>query len=150
MPPKVFHATWPKMVFGHNLQHMAPFGILSTGFCMVFRHAFFVCSGSGLIFGARDPEFGPPDVPAGLGTFLGQKRGPEKDGFVEEMVPRGVKKGSGGGKWIVWCPGGHWASQFPPWALGGPWAWALGRALGLARAQSGFFFANTGMAYGPS
>ena len=80
------------MVFGHNLQHMAPFGIPNTGFCMVFRHANFVILGSRMIFGHQDPEFGPPDVPAGPGTFLGQKWGPEKDGFVEEMVPQ----------WMVW------------------------------------------------
>ena len=30
-----------KMVFGHNLHHMAPFGILEAGFCMVFRPASF-------------------------------------------------------------------------------------------------------------
>ena len=32
---------WPKMVFGHNLHRMAPFGILEAGFCMVFRPASF-------------------------------------------------------------------------------------------------------------
>ena len=71
---------------------MPPFGIPTGGFCTVFRHANLLFSGSGMIFGARDPEFGPPDVPAGLGTFLGRKWGPEKDGFVEEMVPQ----------WTVW------------------------------------------------
>ena len=80
------------MVFGHNLQHMAPFGILTTGSFMVLRHANLVILGSRMIFGPRDSEFGPPDVPAGLGTFLDQKWGPEKDGFVEEMVPQ----------WTVW------------------------------------------------
>ena len=48
--------------------------------------------GLGVIFGPQDPEFGPPDVPAGPGTFFGQKWGLEKDGFVEEMVPQ----------WTVW------------------------------------------------
>ena len=102
------------MVFGHNLQHMAPFGIPTTGFGTVFRHAHLLFSGSGVIFGPRDAEFGPPDVPAGLGTFLGQKWGPEKDGFAQEMVPQGVSRGSVQGEWIVWYPGGLWAGQFPP------------------------------------
>ena len=102
------------MVFAHNVQHMAPFGIPNTGFCMVFRYANFVFSGSGMIFGPQDPEFGPPDVPAGLGTFLGQKWGPEKDGFAQEMVDQGVSQGSVQGEWIVWYPGGLWAGQLPP------------------------------------
>ena len=33
-----------KMVFGHNLHYMAPFGIPRTGFCMVFQHASLVVS----------------------------------------------------------------------------------------------------------
>ena len=93
---------------------MAPFGIPNTGFCMFFRHAHFVFSGLGMIFGPQDPEFGPPDVPAGLGTFLGQKWGPEKYGFAQEMVDQGASRGSVQGKWIVWYPGGLWAGQFPP------------------------------------
>ena len=72
------------MVFGHNLQHMALFGIPNA--------ANLLFSGWGMICGPQDPEFGSPDVPAGLGTFLGQKWGPKKDGFVEEMVPQ----------WTVW------------------------------------------------
>ena len=53
-------------------------------------------------------------VPAGPGTFLGQKRGPEKHDFVEEMVPHGVWGGSVRGEWIVGYPGGLWAGPFPP------------------------------------
>ena len=53
-------------------------------------------------------------VPAGLGTFFGQKWGPEKHDFVEEMVPHEVLWGSVRGDWIVWCPGGLWAGPFPP------------------------------------
>ena len=34
----------PRMVFGLNLQHMAPFRVPTTGFCMVFRHATLVFS----------------------------------------------------------------------------------------------------------
>ena len=81
------------MFFGHNLQHMPPFGIPTGGFCTVFRHANLLFLGSGMIFGHQDPEIGPPDVPAGLGTFWGQKWGPEKDGFAKEMVPQGGSRG---------------------------------------------------------
>ena len=71
------------MVFGHNLQHMAPFGISTSGFCMVFRYA-------NLIFSIMDLKFGAPGVLAGPGTFLGQKRGPGKHDSVEEMVSHEV------------------------------------------------------------
>ena len=50
--------TRPEMVFGHNLQHMAPFGIPTTGFCMVFQHGTLVFSPPGTIFGTPDPKFG--------------------------------------------------------------------------------------------
>ena len=53
-------------------------------------------------------------VPAGPGTFLGQKRGPEKHDVVEEIVPHGVWGESVRGKWIVGVPGGLWAGPFPP------------------------------------
>ena len=39
-----------KMVFGHNLHYMAPFGIPRPGFCMVFQRASFVCSCPGTDF----------------------------------------------------------------------------------------------------
>ena len=53
-------------------------------------------------------------VPAGLGTFSGQKRGPGKHDFVEGLVSHGVLGGSVRGDWIVWYPGGLWARPFPP------------------------------------
>ena len=71
------------MVFGRDLQHMAPFGISTSGFCMVFRYA-------NLVFSTPDLKFGGPGAPAGPGTFLGQKRGPGKHDFVEEMVSHEV------------------------------------------------------------
>ena len=81
---------------------------------MVFGHAPLVFSTPGTIFGTPDPRFGPQRVPAGPGTFLGQKWGPEKHDFVEEVVPHGVLRGSVRGEWIVWVPGGLWARPFPP------------------------------------
>ena len=44
--------------FGHNLQHMAPFGMPTTGFCMLFQHATLILSTPGPIFGARDLDLG--------------------------------------------------------------------------------------------
>ena len=43
----------PEMVFGHNLQHMAPFGVLTIAFCMVFQGATLIFSAPGTRFGAR-------------------------------------------------------------------------------------------------
>ena len=56
------------------MQHMAPFGISTIGFCMVFRHATLVFSTPGTIFGPPDLDLGPgwPGPP-----FLGKKGGPE-------------------------------------------------------------------------
>ena len=74
-------------LFGHNLHHMAPFGILEAGFCMVFRPAssFFFCPGDpfldlGTKIWTRDLEIGP-----GLarGGFWNKHGGPKN------MVLRG-------------------------------------------------------------
>ena len=40
-----------QMVFGHNLDHMAPFATLEAGFCTVFRRASF----PGVVFQKSDP-----------------------------------------------------------------------------------------------
>ena len=56
----IFQAMWPKMVFGHNLQHMAPFGIPTSGFCMVFQYG-------SLIFSTPGPILGPQDLDLGSG-----------------------------------------------------------------------------------
>ena len=45
--------TRPEMVLGHNLQHMAPFGMLTIAFCMVFQGATLIFSAPGTRFGAR-------------------------------------------------------------------------------------------------
>ena len=46
------------MVFGHNLHHIASFGILEAGFCMVFRSASFWFLVPGSHFGSLEPKFG--------------------------------------------------------------------------------------------
>ena len=51
-------AKWAKMVLGHNLHHMAPFGILEAGFCMVFRPASFWFLVPGSHFWTPEPKFG--------------------------------------------------------------------------------------------
>jgi hypothetical protein len=70
-----------------------------------------------LIFRPQDP-LGDPRiriwVPAGLGTLFGQKWGPEKHYFVEEMVSHEVLWESVRGDWVLWWPGGLWATPFPP------------------------------------
>ena len=82
------------MVFGHNLQHMAPFGIPNTGFCMVFRHANLLFSGSGMIFGSQDPEFVPRMCRLGWGPFWA------KNGARKKMV-----------LWKKWFPNGRFGKQ---------------------------------------
>ena len=77
LPPapasSIFQAMWTKMGFGHNLQHMAPFGIPTSGFCMVFQYGSLVCSTPtpGPIWDPRIWIW----VPAGLGTFFFPKNG---------------------------------------------------------------------------
>ena len=68
------------MVFGHNLHHMAPFGILEAGFCMVFRPASLCFWPRGWIVGPRDQNLDPgfPNwARAGLGRLSGQNNGLE-------------------------------------------------------------------------
>ena len=50
----------PDMVWGHNLQqHMAPFGALTSGFCMVFDSPILIFWTPDPIFGARSQGLGP-------------------------------------------------------------------------------------------
>ena len=44
---------------GHNLQHIAPFVIPTTGFCMVFQYTTLVCSTQGTILGPQIPNWDP-------------------------------------------------------------------------------------------
>ena len=93
LPGATHSAKWPKMVFGNNLHHMAPFGILEAGFCMVFRPASFWFLVPGTHFWTPEPKFGSRNqnldpgfgdlAPAGLGRFWEGKLGLEKHGFVE-------------------------------------------------------------------
>ena len=107
VPPK-FGAPIPKMVSGHNLQHMAPFGALTGGFCMLFDSPMF----------DPGPHFWNPQpqiwVLGGQGPFLGPKRGPEKHNFVEGSVPHEVSQDLLRGEWLVWYSVTLWVYQFPP------------------------------------
>ena len=136
-PPPFGYGSY-RMVFGHTLQHMAPFGIPTTGFCMVFQHAT-------LIFSTTGPILGPQDLDLGsgwAGDLFGPKIGPEKAWFrggngppwgfrgirargMDCMVPRRPL-----GKPISpqTLPETHFTGIFPfpgkmpgpPWALVGP------------------------------
>ena len=75
------------MVFGHNLQHMASFGIPTSGFCMVFRYGSLVFSTPGPTWGPQDPDLG-----SGWAGDLFRRKACGKHGFVEEMVPTGLRK----------------------------------------------------------
>ena len=76
----------PKMVLGHNLQHMAPFGIPTSGFCMVFQDGSLIFSTPGPIWGPQDPDLGS----GWAEDLFWSKQGPEKYDIVVEMVSHGV------------------------------------------------------------
>ena len=81
----------PNMFFGHNLHHVAPFGILEAGFCMVFRRASFCCLVPGTHFWTPEPKFGPRIWklgPGWAGEVLGSKMGTRKTWFCEGMVSK--------------------------------------------------------------
>ena len=81
----------PKMVFGHNLHHMAPFGILEAGFCMVFRCASFCFLAPGTHFGTPGPKFGPGIWklgPGWPGEVFGPKMWVGKTWFCKGMVSK--------------------------------------------------------------
>ena len=63
----------PEMIFGCNLQHMALFGIPTTGLCMVFRCAT-------LIFSNPDPKSGAWKLQTGPEPFGG------KQGNTKNMI----------------------------------------------------------------
>ena len=70
----------PKMVWGHNLQHMAPIGATTIGFCMVFQYATLIFLTLDPIFGADNPGSGSWKAWA---PFLGPKQRQEKVGAHE-------------------------------------------------------------------
>ena len=82
--PLHFGPPSPKTGFGHNLQHMAPFGATTSGFCMVFQPATLIFSTLDPIFGAPGPGLGPrrPGPPFGA-----------KNGGLKNMI-----------LWRVWSP----------------------------------------------
>ena len=81
----------PEMVFGCNLQHMAPFGILTIAFCMVFQGATLIFSGPGARFWARGQILAPGPGPGPkIGAWapnLESKLGPGP--FGPPLGPRG-------------------------------------------------------------
>ena len=78
--PHRFCPIQPEMVFGHNLQHMAPFGVLTIAFCMVFQ-------GTTLRFSAPGQILAP-----GADFSLGFK-----------IWARAQKFGSQNGPWALWA-----------------------------------------------
>ena len=72
------------MIWGHNLQQMAPFGALTGGFCMVFDSLTLIFLTPDPIFGAPNPRGRPWEA---RGPFLAQKGGPKKHNCVEGLVP---------------------------------------------------------------
>ena len=105
-----------RMVFGHNLHHMAPFGILEAGFCMVFRCASFWLLVPGTHCWTPGPKSRPRIWklgPGWPGEVLEQKWGSEKHGFARGWSPNWRLWDFPRPKWIVWYPGGLWESQFP-------------------------------------
>merc|ERR1712139_718990 len=87
----------PKMVSGHNLNHMAPSEILEAGFCTVFRRASFWFSVPGVKSGTPDPGLGtgwawwlwdPPRVSTFVEGWFSHKG--ERGGPKGGMDSRGV------------------------------------------------------------
>ena len=77
-----------RMVFGYNLHHMAPFGILEAGFCMAFRCASFWFLVPGTHFGTSGPRFRPGIWklgPGWPGEVFGAKMGVGKTWFCGGM-----------------------------------------------------------------
>ena len=64
-----FQQNGPKMVLGHNLHHMSPFGILQAGFCMVFRPASFCFFWPGVSFLVPGTPFLVPGTTNGNQDF---------------------------------------------------------------------------------
>ena len=87
----------PEMVFGHNLQHMAPFGIPSSGLCMVFQGATLIFSAPGARFWLRGQILGPrpsfchPGVRnLGPGPKFGIQIGPWDKPWIKCALPSGA------------------------------------------------------------
>ena len=116
--------TRPEMVFGRFLQHMAPFGIPSTGFCMVFQGATLIFSAPGARFWAQGQILVPGPGP-------GPKIGPGPQIWNPNWALGPLGPWAQGPIWAHWAPVGPKGPLGPlglgpmgplgPWALG-PWA----------------------------
>ena len=82
--PLQIWAPHPRMVSGHNLQHMAPFEALTNGFCMVFRPATLIFLTPGPIFGALGQGLGPRRPG---GPFWAQNGGPKNATLWRDWSP---------------------------------------------------------------
>ena len=74
----------PKTVWGHNLQHMAPFGALTSGFCMVVDSLTLIFLTPDPIFGAPNPRGRPWEA---WGPFGAQKGGPKNITLWRDWSP---------------------------------------------------------------
>ena len=98
------------MVFSPNVQHMAPFWMPPVDSAWFFGAQLWYFRPQGPFLGPQIPDLDP----GWAGDLFGQKWDPQKHDFVEKVVPHRDSRGSVRGKWIVWYPGGLWASPFPP------------------------------------
>ena len=83
LPPQIW-GPQPKTVWGHNLQHMAPFGALTSGFCMVFDSPTLTFLTPDPIFGAPNPRGRPWEA---RGPFWAQKGGPKNITLWRDWSP---------------------------------------------------------------
>ena len=90
-----------EMVFGHNLQHMAPFGMLTIAFCMVFQGATLIFSTPGARFLAPGPDSGPGPPNWGPGRNLESKLGTGPLGPRASVGPKGPFGPLG--PWALWA-----------------------------------------------
>ena len=81
--PLRFLAPYLKMVWGHNLQHMAPFEPFTGGFCMVFHSPTLIFLTPNPIFGAPTPDPGPGRP----GALFGPKKRARKTTLWRDWFP---------------------------------------------------------------
>ena len=95
----------PQNVFGHDLQHMAPFEALTNGFCMIFQAASLICLAQDHIFGGRRTHLGPgrPGSP-----FFAQKGRPRNMTLWRDRLPTRFSQGFLRGEWFLCYLGTFW------------------------------------------
>ena len=89
---------------------MAPFGIPTTGFCMVFQYATLVFSSPGTILGTPDPKFGPR---LGQGPFSAQN-GTRKNMILWNWSPTGFHRDLCEGNGLYGAQEAFGQAHFPP------------------------------------